>query len=136
MPSKEAADCLSCGGEADIMACSTCVDRLGDKGTIQGICATCIQDDNTLLTCGSATKIGHSFAFSCRACVKFIERCEQEKLSQKLQGPNTETILRTVANKYPWTLTIAKASNEELLEALQFLKRKLSGLCSVHALAE
>ena len=55
---------------------------------------------------------------------------------QKLKGPTPEDILKMVAKKFPWALEISKARPEELLDALQFLKRKLSGHRTVQALAE
>ena len=109
---------------------------MGDKGTASAMCQTCLGIPSTWSIFGKQISKDSNVEYQCRACVLFLERKEQEQLFQKLKGPDPETILRTVADKFPWAFEIAKASPEEQLDALQFLKRKLSGHRTVQALAE
>ena len=75
-------------------------------------------------------------SFLCNPCVKFEERKKQEELFQSLKGPSSEKILMKISTKFPWALTIAQASPDELLDALQTCKRKLSGCRTISALAD
>jgi hypothetical protein len=133
MPSKAATDCAACGAELEVIGCEDCDARLKGKGTCLGLCAGCLIAD---VCADFGEQMAESKSFRCKACMKAKERLRQEEIFQKLKGPDPERILKTVAGKFPWALEIAKASPEELLEALQFLKRKLSGHRTVAALAE
>ena len=133
---KAASDCASCGQADNLKSCSVCEQRLKQKGTANALCETCLSNEQSLNFFGIVIKKDDTTEYRCRPCVAFLERKEQEQIFQKLKGPDPEQILRTVTKKYPWALTIAKASPEEHLDALQFLKRKLSGHRTVHALAE
>ena len=108
---------------------------MNGKGMSQALCVACVSDTDVICMFGgkpSADVLG----FTCNACSKFSERREQEKLFQTLKPPSPEKILRTIAGKFPWALTIARAEPDELFEALQTLKRKLSGHRTVAALAD
>lgn len=132
MPCVNSKTCLACGSETELLQCQTCSDRLKGNGTSQALCVTCIGNPDELMMFGN--KSGD--AFICNPCVKFVERKKQEELFQTLKGPSSEKILRTVSSKFPWALTIAQASPDELLDALQTCKRKLSGCRTVSALAD
>ena len=128
-------NCSGCGASEDLHQCPTCAERMNGKGMSQALCVTCASDTDIISTFGgkpSAEVLG----FTCNACSKFLERREQEKLFQTLMPPSPEKILRTIAGKFPWALTIARAEPDELFEALQILKRKLSGHRTVAALAD
>ena len=136
MATKVAADCASCGNADNLKSCGVCSQRLSNKGTAIGLCTACFQDPTVVGAFGKQLLKDDESVYECRACTAFLERREQEKQFQKLKGPSPEQILKTVANKFPWTLEITRATPEEHLEALQFLKRKLSGHRTVQALAE
>ena len=136
MPCKAAADCRNCGAEQHLIQCHVCSDRLKEKGTSLALCKTCIENPTTLAAHGKRVKEGDSVHLHCSSCVAYLERLEQEKLFQRLKGPDPDQILRIVTQKFPWALTIANATPEDQLEALQFLKRQLSGHRTVQALAE
>jgi len=126
---------MACGAGEALHHCKTCKDRLKNLGCGQALCEACIAKPDDLGMFGAKPE-GGAMGFVCTACIKHLERREQEKLFQELKGPSSEKILRTVSAKFPWALSIAQASPEELLDALQFCKRKLSGHRTVAALAE
>ena len=132
MPCELSKSCAACGVGAELLQCDTCKARLKDKGISQALCKKCHDDPEELVMFGKSITSG----FLCNPCSKFLVRAEQEKLFAKLKEPSSEQVLRTVSSKYPWALTIAQASPDELLEALQFCKRKLSGHRTVAALAD
>ena len=136
MPTKDATDCMSCGATDVLTPCLECKERLNGKGTTCAVCKTCLGEPTICSVFGKHIVKETVSTFQCRACVAFQERKEQEQLFQALKGPEPEKILRTVAVKFPWALEITKATVEEHLDALQFLKRKLSGHRTVQALAE
>ena len=135
MPCEISKHCMSCGVGEALLQCGTCKDRLKDVGSGQALCEACIRKPDELGLFGANPTAG-GMGFVCTACIKYLERIEQEKLFQELKGPSSEKILRTVSAKFPWALVIAQASPEELLDGLQFCKRKLSGHRTVAALAE
>ena len=128
-------NCSGCGLKEELLQCAVCAERMDKKGMSQALCKKCVIDPDTISMFGTKPS-GDVLGFSCNACVKFLERREQEKLFQTLKPPSPETILRTIAGKFPWALTIARADSDELYEALQTLKRKLSGHRTVAALAD
>jgi hypothetical protein len=135
MPCEISKHCMSCGGGETLHQCATCKDRLKNTGCGQALCEACIKKPDDLGMFGAIPQDA-DIGFVCCACIKHLERLEQEKLFQQLKGPSSEKILRTVSERFPWALSIAQASPEELLDALQFCKRKLSGHRTVAALAE
>ena len=136
MTTKAGSDCISCGVDAQLLQCATCKLRLKDKGSSVALCTKCAGDVPILSAFGTAVQSDSGTLFTCRSCVMFKERQQQELLFQKLKGPDPETILRMVAAKFPWSLVIAKAAPDEIMEGLQFLKRRLSGHRTIQALAE
>ncbi len=135
MPIKQPSECQACGADPATFACATCADRLKNKGTAQGICTACAKDADVIITFGKLISVTGTDAFTCKPCLLYLERIQQEAILQKLQGPTPETILRTVATKFQWFLVVSKASIEERLDALQYLKRKLSGQRTFQTLA-
>ena len=136
MSTKAAEECMSCGSDVALKQCATCKERMGNKGRTNAVCAECFKDPIIVESFGKGSPSEPDAGFKCRPCGLFLERKEQEALFLKLKGPEPEQVLRTVAAKYPWALVIVKASPEDLLDALGFLKRKLSGHRTVQALAE
>ena len=134
MPTTAATDCMGCGKTAELLHCDKCALRLKGAGTGLALCTPCVNNADDLTSFGKQIDPAIP-GFTCNACVKYLARIEQEKLFQNLQGPSTEKILRTVADNFPWAMEIAKASSEELLDALHFVKRKLSGHRTVSAIA-
>ena len=135
MPCEISKHCMSCGTGDSLHQCGTCKDRLKNTGSGQALCEACITKPDDLGMFGAMPKDA-AMGFVCTPCIKHLERIEQEKLFQHLKGPSSEKILRMVSAKFPWALVIAQASPEELLDGLQFCKRKLSGHRTVAALAE
>ena len=132
MPCELSKSCLSCGGDDNLQQCGTCKERLKDIGVCQALCQKCLDTTDELIMYDKKDDAG----FICNPCVKYHQRKEQEEFFQTLEGPTSEKIIRTVSSKFPWALSIAQASPDELLDALQFCKRKLSGHRTVAALAD
>ena len=137
----DAKSCSACGATDNLFQCLTCKLRLDGKGSAVAICSLCAAKPEEVSCFGKPTldetsspptKIG----FTCMPCAGYIKRKEQEKVFDSLKGPSPEAILKTISSKFPWAIQIAQAAPGELLEALQFCKRKLSGQRTIEALAE
>ena len=126
MPAANGAACIACGGDANLVQCLQCKDRLKDKGVISAICQVCFDDDTLLETVGIRAASGSASpaGFHCRPCALFVKRLQDEQLINTVGGMEPREILKTVAHTAPWFLTLRRAEPDKLLSALNKLKRR------------
>ena len=136
----QASTCAACGTSSGLLQCSSCSTRLNNVGTRQALCKPCVSKPEEVSSFGSALvdpdDSSDIIGFVCSPCSRYIKRKQQEKVFETLKGPSAESILRTISGRFPWAIEIQQASSSDLLEALQFCKRKLSGMRTIEALAE
>ena len=123
MASAAGASCVSCGGDANLVQCLKCADRLKNKGTITAVCKVCFDDDQMLDAVGvrAASGSASSDAFHCRPRAIFVKRAQDEQLIDTVGGMQPRDILKTVAQTAPWFLTLRRAEPDKLLSALNKL---------------
>ena len=127
MATAEGVACVACGETDELLQCPTCTSRLSNKGVSAAICPKCLADGSILEAVGkiqSGSSSG-SPAFLCMPCVIYNKRREEEQLLAAVGGPSPTDVLKTIAKSAPWYLTIRQASDEEKLNALTKLKRRL-----------
>ena len=137
---KNSDSCAACGKPDGLLQCDICKQRLGNIGSSQALCADCTSKPEECSPFGKPINDIDNpeviIGFICTPCSAFLKRKQQEKVFESLKGPSSETILRTISARFPWAIEIQQALPADLLEALQFCKRKLSGQRTVEQLAE
>ena len=140
MPASQSKTCANCGGEADLLFCSSCSTRMGDKGTIAALCSTCAKDEMAVEAVGkllSSSSSGSSAtAWECRPCSIYIKRKNDEELVRAVGGPTPLEVLKSVAATAPWFIILQRASAEEKLTALNRLKRRTDFQATAAELAD
>ena len=126
MPTTASTSCISCGATEDLNQCGVCTQRLGEKGHSLAICKTCQLDSNAVESVGKLLDAGATSQadFVCRPCLLHQKRQRDEALLQAVGGPAPVEILKTIAASNAWYLAIRRASPDEMLTALNKLKRR------------
>ena len=101
------------------------------------ICKTCQQDTNVVESVGKLMDSGGSSRadFLCRPCLLHQQRQRDEALLQAVGGPAPVEILKTIAASNARYLAIRRASPDEMLTALNKLKRRTDFSSTANELA-
>ena len=101
------------------------------------ICSTCQGDNNLVESVGKLmmSADASSADFVCRPCMLHQQRQRDEALLQTVGGPGPVEILKTIAASNAWYLAIRRASPEEMLTALNRLKRRTDFSSTANELA-
>ena len=127
MSTVEGIACVACGATDELHQCTTCTSRLLNKGVSASICKNCFADASVLEAVGKMQADGSNGepSFLCMPCVFYLKRRAEEQLLATVGGPSPADVLKIIAKSAPWYLTIRQASDEEKLNALTKLKRRL-----------